>query len=440
MSRIDVNANGCIFTGLEFENHLEFRGIRYARAQRWEYPKMCDYENGCFNACEFGNCSPQYRAFEDDAVVNSFYYKEFRRSSSFSYGEDCLFLNIYAPKSAKNAPVLIYIHGGSFTGGSANEEHISGEKYAEKGVVYVNLNYRLGAFGFCSHPDVAADGACGNFGLYDQLTAIKWVEKYISFFGGNSKNITLSGQSAGAMSVDILISSPLCNGLVQKAILMSAAGLQRKTVRPLKPSLTKGFWKKVMQNANVKTMAELKNADSQTLYFAWKKACREDRLSKLCTLPVYDGKLLVRQSFNMRTIPQMTKIIGITTEDIVPAILGILAKEWIKKDSSTCYLYCFARRLPGDENGAWHASDLLYVFYTLKRNWRPFEKIDYKIADEMISAIVEFAKNGNPNCADLPRWEPGFKKAMLFCEQTKFAKLPKKLLWKNTLFNRAPKE
>ena len=96
--------------------------------------------------------------------------------------------------------------------------------------------------------------------------------------------------------------------------------------------------------------------------------------------------------------------------------------------------------MPGDENGAWHASDLLYVFYTLKRNWRPFEKIDYKIADEMISAIVEFAKNGNPNCADLPRWEPGFKKAMLFCEQTKFAKLPKKLLWKNTLFNRAPKE
>ena len=72
MSKIDVNANGCIFTGLEFENHLEFRGIRYARAQRWEYPKMCDYENGCFNACEFGNCSPQYRAFEDDAVVNSF--------------------------------------------------------------------------------------------------------------------------------------------------------------------------------------------------------------------------------------------------------------------------------------------------------------------------------------------------------------------------------
>lgn len=187
MSKIDVNANGCIFTGLEFENHLEFRGIRYARAQRWEYPKMCNYENGCFNACEFGNCSPQYRAFEDDAVVNSFYYKEFRKSSSFSYGEDCLFLNIYAPKSAKNAPVLIYIHGGSFTGGSANEEHISGEKYAEKGVVYVNLNYRLGAFGFCSHPDVAADGACGNFGLYDQLTAIKWVEKYISFFGGNSK-------------------------------------------------------------------------------------------------------------------------------------------------------------------------------------------------------------------------------------------------------------
>ena len=92
---------------------------------------------------------------------------------------------------------------------------------------------------------------------------------------------------------------------------------------------------------------------------------------------------------------------------MVPAVLQILAKKWMKNDKSNCYLYCFARRLPGDENGAWHASDLLYVFGMLKNSWRPFDKTDYKISDEMINAICEFAKSGNPNCAELPKWEPG---------------------------------
>lgn len=440
MNTIELNANGCIFHGLEFEKRTEFRGIRYANAKRWEYPEMCEYTGGAYDARNFGNCSPQHRAFEDDATVNSFYHKEFRRGGTFTYGEDCLFLNIYAPKEAKKAPVLIFIHGGSFTGGSANEGHISGEKYAEKGIVFVSINYRLGAFGFCAHPDVAKNGACGNFGLYDQLAAIKWVKKYISYFGGDDENITLSGQSAGAMSVDIFISSPLCKGLAQKAILLSAAGLQRKIARPVKPSSVKGFWEKIMKNAGVQTMAQLKEIDAEKLYFAWKKGCKEDKLSMLYTLPVYDGKLLTKDTFNMHTIPQMPKIIGITTEDMVPAVLQILAKKWMKNDKSNCYLYCFARRLPGDENGAWHASDLLYVFGMLKNSWRPFDKTDYKISDEMINAICEFAKSGNPNCAELPKWEPGYKKAMIFCENTQFTKLPGKLLWKNTLFNRGPKE
>lgn len=104
MNTIELNANGCIFHGLEFEKRTEFRGIRYANAKRWEYPEMCEYTGGAYDACNFGNCSPQHRAFEDDATVNSFYHKEFRRGGTFTYGEDCLFLNIYAPKEAKKPP------------------------------------------------------------------------------------------------------------------------------------------------------------------------------------------------------------------------------------------------------------------------------------------------------------------------------------------------
>ncbi len=140
--------------GIKGEKCAEFRGIRYATAERFAYPKPVTRWDGVYNATEYGNCAYQHRAFEDDAKVNAFYHKEFRKGLSFTYGDDCLFLNIWAPEKAENCPVIIYIHGGSFTGGSANEGHISGEAFAQKGIIMAALNYRLGPFGFCSHPNL----------------------------------------------------------------------------------------------------------------------------------------------------------------------------------------------------------------------------------------------------------------------------------------------
>ena len=107
----------------------------------------------------YTSCCYQHRGFEDDAKVNPFYHREFRRGMSFTYSEYCQYLNISAPKDAKKCPVLLYIHGGSFTGGSSNEGHISGKAYAENDIVFVSVNYRLGPYGFCSHPDVADENA-----------------------------------------------------------------------------------------------------------------------------------------------------------------------------------------------------------------------------------------------------------------------------------------
>lgn len=176
------------------------------------------------------------------------------------------------------------------------------------------MNYRLNAFGFCSHPDLTDEnGVCGNFGLFDQYAAIKWVKENIAAFGGNPNNIVLSGQSAGAMSVDIHLSNPLCKGWFSGAIMMSGGGLQRFLAKPLTPEETRAFWDRIVENAGVKSIAELKETDKEVLYRAWDKACKEDKLkSMIYTLPVYDGKIITKSNFNNRTIPQMPKIIGVT--------------------------------------------------------------------------------------------------------------------------------
>ena len=219
--------------GLELEDHLEYRGIRYATAARWEYPRPVEHWEGVYDATQFGACCYQHRGFDEDTKVNPFYSKEFRVGCHFTYSEDCQYLNIWAPKDAKDCPVLIYIHGGSFTGGSTDERHISGTAYAKKGVIFVAMNYRLGPYGFCAHPQLKeADGTCGNYGLYDQLEAIRWVRRNIAALGGDPHRVTLLGQSAGAMSVDILISSPLCRDWYRGAIMMSGPGLQRAAARP----------------------------------------------------------------------------------------------------------------------------------------------------------------------------------------------------------------
>lgn len=443
MSNIKLNTNCGEITGLEFDHHYEFRGIRYAIAKRWCYPQQVTSWGGTYDATKFGACCFQRRSFEDDAEFNPFYYKEFRKGQTFEYSEDCLFLNIWTPKDKKDCPVLIYIHGGSFTGGSADEGYISGEEYAKNGVIFVALNYRVGPYGFCSHPDLADEnGIVGNYGLYDQYVAIKWIKDNISAFGGNGEKITVLGQSAGAMSVDIQISNPMLKGVLSGAVLLSGAGIQRAVAKPLKPEKTVDFWNKVVENANVKSIEELRNVDEKTLFYAWLKEYQEDFKNILYSLPTVDGGIIKENNFNMQHIPNIPYVVGVTTADMAPAALEVLAQRFAKRcenHTNGCYVYNFARDLPGDDVGAWHSSDLPYAFSTLLNNWRPYDKIDYEISNQLLKSMVAFAKTGNPNCNAIPDiWRAGGKKPMRFCEDTKSKRWPTTKIVKNTIFHKGP--
>lgn len=439
MNNVQINTPCGELIGLKDDDCLEFRGIEYAKSKRWEYPVQITSWQGEYDATYFKACSYQRRGFEEDSVCNAFYHKEFRKGLSFTYSEDCLFLNIWAPENAENCPVIVYIHGGSFTGGSANEGHISGKQFAKNGVIFISINYRLGPFGFCSHPNLRdKDGVCGNFGIYDQYTALKWIKDNIAAFGGNPHKITVLGQSAGAMSVDIHISSPLCKGWFSGAVMMSGPALQRGLAKPLMPEKTKPFWDEIIKNSGVNTIEELRQVDAKTLYYAWLDACKAHKAgSMLYTLPVCDGRIITRDSFNMNTIPDMPLILGMTITDMVPVALERLIKKFAKKtNTSKCYVYNFDRNLPGDDSGAWHSCDLLYAFSTLDFNWRPFEDIDYKISHQMSQMLCAFANTGNPNCDAVPEWNSGYKMPMHFCENTAAGPWKTGELFKNTFGNK----
>ncbi len=139
--------------------------------------------------------------------------------------EDCLFLDIWTPSGARDLPVFVWIHGGSFIWGAGSEPYYDGAELARRGAVVVTINYRLGVFGFLAHPELSAetpDGISGNYGLLDQIAALEWVKENIAAVGGDPASVTIAGESAGALSVLHLMAAPAARGLFAKAIAQSA--------------------------------------------------------------------------------------------------------------------------------------------------------------------------------------------------------------------------
>lgn len=423
-------------TSCRLENVTAFKGIRYATAGRWEYPTPVTHWDGIYDASEYGACSYQPRSFynEEENLKKIFYYNEFRKGESYTYSEDCLFLNIFTPDEAKegdNLPVLIYIHGGGFTGGCGHEKHFDVPVWPTKGVIGVTLNYRLGPMGFVCLPELKEEaGFTGNYGLFDQLTAMEWVKNNIASFGGNPENITIMGQSAGAMSVQQHSLSPLSHGVFHKAVMSSGGGVS-KILSSAPAEKNYAFWKKVMEHAECESLEQFRSLLPEKLFEAWSLTKQE--LHTPGCFPCVDGRLVVGSGAELlaankqHQIPYMA---GVTSEDMMPPILHSMAKKWNSVQSCPSYTWHFDRQLPGDDNGAWHSSDLWYWFGTLPNCWRPMEEKDYELSNQMTDYLCNFAKNGNPNGEHLPVWESAAakpNKAMCLGERTTGMRKPSNL-------------
>ena len=405
-----------------------YKGIRYATAGRWEYPVQVTGWEGVYDATAYGHCGYQARAFYDESKnpKKHFYYNEFRKGETYTYSDDCLFLNVFTPEGAgiegtagtgEGLPVIVYIHGGSFTGGCGFEKHFDGPQWPLHGVIAVTLNYRLGPWGFLCMKELEEEaGHTGHYGLYDQLTAIRWVKDNISAFGGNPENITIMGQSAGAMSVQIHCESPMTEGLFQKAVLSSGCGMSSMLAGNREKS--SAYWAEVMKRCGCTTLEEFRALPAETLYTVWQETKKEVKGGAMAVFPIKDGLLVPGKSHAHKK--HLACMAGSTSHDIAAALTQPLARGWCRKNAKSAYVWYFDRYLPGDDNGAWHSSDLWYWFGTLNNCWRPMEEKDQKVSGEMVAYLCNFAKSGDPNGSGLAEWKEtgtGQKKVMMMGEE-----------------------
>ena len=419
---------------------VAFKGIRYATAGRWEYPKQVTSWDGIYDATKYGNCCYQPRSFYDEEYNEKkyFYYKEFRKGEVYTYSEDCLFLNIWKPENVKEGdklPILFYIHGGGYTGGCGHEKHFDDPVWAQKGIIGVTINYRLGPLGFATLPELKDEaGHTGNYGLYDQLCALKWIRDNISAFGGDPDAITIMGQSAGGMSVQNHCLSPLSKGLFRSAVMSSGGGVN-KILSTSPADKMYDFWHAVMDGCGAKTLAQFRAVAPEKLFEIWKSKQKELKKSMSC-FPCIDGEFIAKNqcdAFKAKEHHKINYLVGSTSHDMMTLFMSTMAHDWCEKQEKNSYIWLFDRVLPGETNGAWHSSDLWYWFDTLDNGWRPWEEQDRRIASMMSDYLVNFVKTGNPNGEGLPVWESAqdSKKSLFIGEgEPKMAKPNNaKLLW-----------
>lgn len=386
----------------------EFLGIPYAKAERFRYAVPIHRFEGTLDASSFGSACPQYRQFFPhlDNPERLFYHREFREGLEFHYDEDCLNLNIFAPIDAVHCPVMVFIHGGGFNSGCNQEEPFRGYEMAKRGIITVFINYRVGIFGYLTHEEIQKEyGRDGNFGLDDQLTALKWVKAHIADFGGDPDNITLAGQSAGAISIQYLCLNQNNAGLFQKVLMMSGAGQFPKFASPKRAEDTREYWLALMDYAGCRNLQELRALGIPALLAAQEHFKQERKDTTYVTMPVVDGYLITAPIDQLiqkpLTLPYM---IGYTSNDLYAPLMAYIGNQFGTQNNA--YLYYFDMDAPGDTNGAFHSCDLRYFFGRLTQSWRPYRRRDYEVSAQMMDYAAAFVKSGDPNGEGRPKWHP----------------------------------
>ncbi len=451
-----IAVDGGQIEGVTLSSGVEaWLGVPFAapplRELRWKAPQPVQPWQGVAHADRFApECLQPLRG----SLQNHYFGNE-------ASSEDCLYLNIWAPKSAAKAPVVVWIYGGAFNVGSASMANYSGAPLARDGVVRVNLAYRVGALGFFAHPGLTAEaGASGNYGLMDQIAALQWIQRNIAKFGGDPANVTIVGQSAGAMSVSLLQASPLAKGLFAKAVAMSG-GAFGGMLAPLPLAKAEDQGLALQKELGAASLTELRSLPGDRIIAA--------------TTPrspiVLDGKVVIGSNedvFAARQQSDVPILIGYTRDEsfqpfapnadvnssvrqryptTADAILkayassgprmaadiardgtvGLQMGRWAQAQhtfgKAPAYAYLFTRRQPYAQGitfsdhdpaivSAYHTGDVPYWLRTrdslnLFRQTRVWELADQLLENEMAGALLSFARSGVPTSATLGTW-PAF--------------------------------
>jgi len=261
------------------ESVAVYAGIPYAKppvgSLRFKEPQNTTHYDGTLITDHF-----MYKSMQPvnlpayDSLVRLFVYHDYQISLNDNYqepvSEDSLYLNIWKPnRESRNLPVLVFVHGGSLQNGSGANKDYNGENLAKEGIIFITLNYRLGAFGYLADEELireSKNGSTGNYGLLDVIKALEWINGNIASFGGDPNNITLCGESAGAVLVSALCTSPLATGLFDRVVLESSTVSSRippHSYRSLENALASG--KELKKRYNAESIDQLRQIDAKDL-------------------------------------------------------------------------------------------------------------------------------------------------------------------------------
>ena len=444
-----------------------YAGIQYAKVERWKEPQAYTWED-VHDGTHFAPKSMQPKS---NPIVDSLtdIYSEGRWRPNYLMKpleerseENALSLNIWRPNTSEtNLPILVFIHGGSLTNGSNSYEDYNGENVAKHGVIMITITYRLGVFGYFAHPDLrkeSPNNTTGDYGLLDQIFALKWINDNANNFGGDKNNITIAGESAGSSSVSALCTSPLATGLFKRAIGESSSLVMRvpphtyrtqEAAYKVSENILKEFKCKNIEELRkipAKKLVETKFKNSEMMLDGYAlpkdpyQVYAEGNNNEEALLSGYNVKeadAFVIPNFLLSPTNKKNikgRIANYTDQQCADAICE-LYKDEIEKDAfnvinevfsiywfimphhvwsnmalqssktQRVYRYQFTK-----ENGyhtTYHSGEMIYAYGNLGLSTRQFayDESDYALQDIMLNYWLNFAKTGNPNGEGLPTWE-----------------------------------